>query len=259
MKRDVNTRVDTVEVVEHEHLTVIFGHGEIAVFGHHEVDADDMGMARIELGLNGLKAEKGLREDLLRREATKNLVEKANLNRTGARGCRRTALLDAVPGIESIGELFAIGGHHIAEAAGEKLIAEFREIGMGGSGGVAGAVERGIGRRGRPWDGVAELRRGEEIGGVHDLEILLILCRGSASDFVEPFTDVTVVDSRETSEGGEELIVTANACAGNKAAHGKVVDEGIVERLIFAARPRRGDSLLRTRVEAEDCAWWRRA
>jgi hypothetical protein len=68
---------------------------------------------------------------------------------------------------------------------------------------------------------------------MHDLEILLILCSSAVGDLIEPFTDMTVVNSRETIKGGEELIVTANACARNKATHGKVVDELVVEHLIL--------------------------
>jgi hypothetical protein len=159
VQRDVNTRVDAVEIVKHEHLTVVFGHGEITVFGHHKVEADYVGMTRLELGLNRLEAKKRLRKDLLRGEATEDLVQKENLNRTGTCGCRSAALLDAVTGIESTGEFLATGSYHVAKATGEKLIAEFREIGMGGSCGITGAVDRGVGLRGRPWDGVAELRR----------------------------------------------------------------------------------------------------
>ena len=39
--------IDAVEVVEHEHLAVVLGHGQVGVFGLHEVDADDgVGPAR---------------------------------------------------------------------------------------------------------------------------------------------------------------------------------------------------------------------
>ena len=41
VERDVHLRIDAVEVVEHQHLAVVLGHGEVAVFGLNEVDADD--------------------------------------------------------------------------------------------------------------------------------------------------------------------------------------------------------------------------
>ena len=44
VERDVDLGVDGVEVVEHEHLGVVLGHGAAPVFGAHEVDADDVGV-----------------------------------------------------------------------------------------------------------------------------------------------------------------------------------------------------------------------
>ena len=40
MQRDVHLGIDGVEIVEHLHLQVIVAHREVAVLGHHEVDAD---------------------------------------------------------------------------------------------------------------------------------------------------------------------------------------------------------------------------
>ena len=44
VERDVDAGVDAVEVVEHEHLAVVLGHGHVGVFGLDEVDADDVGI-----------------------------------------------------------------------------------------------------------------------------------------------------------------------------------------------------------------------
>jgi hypothetical protein len=64
---------------------------------------------------------------------------------------------------------------------------------------------------------------------------LLVLSGGAARDLVEPFADVRFIDAAEAAEGGEELVVAADAGAGDKAAHGKGIDEGVVELLVLEA------------------------
>ena len=84
MQRDVHPGVDRVEVIQHEHLQVIVLHRDAAVLGHDEVDAHNLRTLRItgvELGLHDLKAEQGLREDLLGWEAAEDLVKPAYLLR----------------------------------------------------------------------------------------------------------------------------------------------------------------------------------
>ena len=70
---DVDAGVDAVEVVEHEHLAVVLGHGHVGVFGLDEVDADYVGIGRGQL-----EVEEGLGEDLLRGEGAEDLAEEAN-------------------------------------------------------------------------------------------------------------------------------------------------------------------------------------
>jgi hypothetical protein len=67
VEADVDGGIDGVQVVEHLHLAVVLAHGEVAVFGLDEVDADDVGI----LGCD-FKAEQGLGEDLLRREGAED-------------------------------------------------------------------------------------------------------------------------------------------------------------------------------------------
>ena len=76
MQRDVDLGVDGVQVVEHQHLSVILGHGIAAIFGANKIDADDIG-----IGGGEFEAEEGLGEDLLRREAAENLVDPVGLAR----------------------------------------------------------------------------------------------------------------------------------------------------------------------------------
>ena len=68
---------------------------------------------------------------------------------------------------------------------------------------------------------------------MHDLEILLILRGCATGDLVDPFTNMGVIDGSETGESCEKLIVPAYACRRNEAAHGEVVDQGVIEPLIL--------------------------
>jgi hypothetical protein len=47
VESDVHSRIDRVQIVEHEHLPVILGHGEVTILGDDEVDADDDGMSGV--------------------------------------------------------------------------------------------------------------------------------------------------------------------------------------------------------------------
>ena len=220
--------IDAVEIVEHEHLPVVLGHGHVGVFGLDEVDADDAGILR-----GDLEGEKGLGEDLLRRKCAKDLVEEADLYGAGGPGAGLAAVFNFVAGVEGVVEFLAIDGDFVAEAGGEESVAEMAEVCAGGSGGVAGAIERGR----QAWSG--QSMRGADLGNVgedgrlHDFEVLLVLGGGAGRDFVEPFAGVGLVDAAEAAEGGEELVVAADAGAGDEAAHGEGVDEGVVELLIL--------------------------
>jgi hypothetical protein len=49
MKRDVDSRVNAVQVIEHLHLQVIVAHRDFAVLRHDEVDPDNVGVCRCNL------------------------------------------------------------------------------------------------------------------------------------------------------------------------------------------------------------------
>ncbi len=99
------------------------------------------------------------------------------------------------------------------------------------------------------------MRKGRRL---HELEVLLILRGSAGSHLVDPFSGVALVDA-ELGEGREELIVAAEAGRGNKAAHGKGIDEAVVEVLIgggkHAGEPRGGNHVISARGmdEAEAC------
>ena len=104
-----------MQVVEHLHLEVVVAHGEIAVFGHNEVDADDVGIGRSDF-----KAEQGLGEDLLGRVAAEDLIKPVDVDVAGGRfGRRGVAVLDAVAVGFGAGELLHVGGDFVAQAGRE--------------------------------------------------------------------------------------------------------------------------------------------
>ena len=101
--------VDAVQVIEHEHLTVVLGHGHVGVFGLNEVDADDTGILR-----GDFEAEERLGEDLLRRKGAENLVEEADFDGAGACSASLAAVFDLVARGKGIIEFLAIDGDLIA-------------------------------------------------------------------------------------------------------------------------------------------------
>ena len=80
VQSDVNFGVHTMQKTDDAHLQRVFGHGDVAIFGHHEIDADD---ARV--GGGGFKTEQSLRENLLGGKSAQNLINVTELHRAGGR------------------------------------------------------------------------------------------------------------------------------------------------------------------------------
>src|SRR5580704_13250604 len=119
VQRDMHLRIDRVKVVEHLHLQVIVAHGEVAILGHHEVDAND-----VRIGGGDLEAKQRLRKDLLRWVAAKDLVEEVNLNVARRRSIARTiAMFDAVAYFECTRELGAINRDFVTQSSSDQLVA----------------------------------------------------------------------------------------------------------------------------------------
>jgi hypothetical protein len=215
VKRDADVGVNGVEVVEHLHLEVVVLHGDAVVFGLDEVDADEVGV-----GGGDFKAEEGLGEDLLERKGSEDLIEEVDFDGAAGSGGGSIAVLEVVADGFGFGDVFAIVGDFIAEASGEELCAKLGEVGVVAAGG------------GVPADLVAEGGGFGEGRRSHDLEILLVLGGGARGDFVEPSAAI-VFEATEAVEGGEELVVTADAGAGDETAHGEGVDKSVVEVLVF--------------------------
>src|SRR6202012_6114975 len=61
MQRDMNLGIDTVQVVEHSHVTVEIVGGNVPVFGHDKIEPDEMRIRRCKF-----ETEDDLRKDGLR-------------------------------------------------------------------------------------------------------------------------------------------------------------------------------------------------
>ena len=79
VQTDVDLGIDRVKKADDVHVQGVIGHGGVAVLWHDEVDADES-----RIGHGGFKAEQGLGEDLLLREAAEDLAEETDLD--AARG-----------------------------------------------------------------------------------------------------------------------------------------------------------------------------
>ena len=73
---------------------VVLLHGDEAVLGHDEIDADKAGLAGVHALLYGFKSQQCLRKDLPGRKAAENLVNEANFDLAGGCGLGRAAVLD---------------------------------------------------------------------------------------------------------------------------------------------------------------------
>jgi hypothetical protein len=228
VKGDVNLWVDTVKVVEHKHLAVILGHGQVGIFGLHEINTDDARVYRSDL-----KGKQSLCEDMLRGKGSKDLIEKTDFDGTGRSSTGLAAVLDAVASVKGIVQLLAIHSDLVSKTCLEESVAKVAEVFVGSASSIPGAVFCWIdGGRG-PLNVGDDLREVGEDRCLHDLKVLLILRCSAGGDFVEPLCRMGLMETAEAIEGSEELIVSADAGAGNEGAHGEGIDESVVELLVF--------------------------
>jgi len=199
-----------VQGIDHLHVKAIVGHGDVAVFGLDEVDADD---ARV--GGGEFEAEQDLCEDAVGRHGAEHLVEIPNLNRAGGLGVWLAALFEFIPFALRPIEVSADRGNCAAQAGIEQELAVFSEVGV---------VADFFGESGP----VCPLVR-----SVHDFEVLLVLGPGASGDLVEPFAEMGMAGSFKPLEGVEELIVAGLSGDGNESSHRKRVDELVVKMLVF--------------------------
>ena len=202
VERDADVGVEGVEEADHTHLPGVLGHGHAPVFRLDEVDADDEGAGwRVlvaagrcdgagQFAFGELEAEQRLDEDVCGGKGAQDLEEEVDLD--GAAGCGGgfEAAVTVAASAKHRGELGLVGGEGPGEdGACEQGLAGGGELlivcaggglaeGAGGDGGVG------------PGDELGGREDAAEIGGVHDLEVLLVLGLGAVADFAEPLAAV---------------------------------------------------------------------
>ena len=123
VQADVHPRINGVEIVEHPHLQRVVAHGNEAVLGLNEIDADEAGLMRVHRCLDGFEAQQGLGENPLGSAAAQNLVDIANLDLAGGCGLWGCAVFYLAAQGFDVANLFPAGGDFIAQAAVEERFA----------------------------------------------------------------------------------------------------------------------------------------
>ena len=128
MQGDVDLWVDGVQIVDHLHLQGVIAHGDEAVFGLHEVDADPGRLVRVHAGLYGFETKQGLGEDVFRREPAQDLVDVADFDLAGWYALGSSAVFD----LKALGfggaDILAVSGDFVAKAMVEEGLAHLGEV-----------------------------------------------------------------------------------------------------------------------------------
>src|SRR5713226_48663 len=77
-----------------------------------------------------------------------------------------------------------------------------------------------------------------EVGRVHQLEILFILCRGTSGDLVDPFAQMAMIRTAEFRESIEEMIVPRHSRRRHETAHRESIHERVKEMLVLVSAGR---------------------
>jgi hypothetical protein len=63
------------------------------------------------------------------------------------------------------------------------------------------------------------LRRMLEVRRMHQLQILLVLCRRPACNLIHPLARMPLIQPSKAIKSSKKLIVSAQSCGSRKAAH----------------------------------------
>ena len=129
-----------------------------------------------------------MRKDLLFGEAAQNLAKIANLDTAGGSRIRLFTVFALKPESFSLVEASFGECHIVAQSVSQQIIAQLAEI-------VAPAYFSG------------DSGSVTEVGRVHQLEILLILCGSARGDLVDPLAEMATIGSAEFRKSIEEMIV----------------------------------------------------
>ncbi len=191
MQGDVDLGIYGMQVIHHLHVQHIVAHGDETVFGLDEIDADEAANVAVRTRrgqalLHSFETQQGLREDLLRGEAAQHLVDVANLHLASGHSLRSAAVLELTALHLGRTDIVEVDSNFIAQLVIEERLANRSEI-RGARSAVPAQLAAGLG-------GVAERR------GLHQFEILLILCRGAAGGLVDPLTGVGLAQSPQNAQ-----------------------------------------------------------
>ncbi len=187
VQTDVHLRIPFVKETHEAHLQSVVRHGRVAVFRHHKIDSHH---ARIQR--SSLKGEQRLRKHLLLRKSAQHLIEVANLHPTRRSFIRLAPALALSPHDFRSIEAPASHGDIVAQSVRQQSVAHLGEIV------VPAEFARNRG-------GVTE------VGGFHQLEVLLVLCRRACGNFIEPLALVAGIGAAESREGIEEVVMASHA------------------------------------------------
>ena len=214
VQAEVNFGINRVQVVQHIHLQRVVAHGDESVLGLDKIAAYKAArLARVHAGLDGFKAQQRLGKDLFRRVAAQNLVNVPDLDRAGGGGLRGSAVLNLAAFGFGGAHVLAICRHFVAQAPVQQILAKLGQVR------IPADLARNPGR-------VPKCRR------LHQFQVLLVLRRCPAGHLVHPFAGMPLVQPAKPGKGGKKLVVPAEARGGHKAAHGKGVDQPVVEVLV---------------------------
>src|SRR5579863_10689881 len=203
---DVNFGIDAVQVIEHGHVLVEIVDGNVPVFGHDQVQADEM-----RIGGSEFEAQQDLGEDAFAGQAAERLIEIADGNAASGFGGGGAALQFGAGAGVVLGQLFAGGGGDVFQTGIQQLLAESRVIGV-----------------------VADFRTKlcgiSAVGSVHEFHVLQMIAAGAIHHRHYGFRRVQVRGQAELIEGGEEVVV-AGFVARLPVAHGPGIDDLVVENV----------------------------
>ena len=113
MQADVHLGIDAVQVIEHRHVLVEIVNGNVPVFGHDEIQADEMRIGRGEF-----EAEDDLREDGFVRQSAQHLIKITDGDVASRFGIGRAAFQFGARAGFVFGQSLAGGGGDFFQPAG---------------------------------------------------------------------------------------------------------------------------------------------
>ena len=213
-----------MQVAHHLHLHRVVAHRDKIVFRAHHIDAHPRIVFRVHARLHRFEAQQELRKHFFRSQVAQHLEEIPHLHLAGRRGLRRPAVLHLLPSGLGLARIVPIRLHLVAQSLVQQLLPELREC-----------LRVCLTHLRAPSDRACDLRRMAEGRRIHQLQVLVVLCRGPVRHFVHPLGRVALVQAADPVKNGKELVVPAPPRRWHKAPHRNRVDQLVVEQLALPA------------------------